>query len=506
MESIWSKDTKIPERDSLNGNLYTEAAVIGAGMTGILTAFFLQELGFHVVVLEAGRIGSGQTKNTTAKITSQHGMLYAGLIQSIGERKAGLYARANEKAIAEYEKIIREREIACQFERLPSYLYSVKQGECLKKEAQAAAGLGIHASFTTQTNLPFAVQGAVRFENQAQFQPLKFIREIAKDLTIYERTRVMKVKKNLVFTDRGTVRADHIVFAAHYPILNVPGLYFLRQHQERSYVLALRGAEPLGGMYYSIDEGGLSLRSAGDILLLGGGRERTGKAQAAAKRRKEAGKPQEAEKPQDSEWNGPYQYLEQEAARCYPGKEIVARWSAQDCITHDGLPFIGQYSVFRPDWYVATGYQKWGMSTSMIAARLLCDSICGMENSYAALFTPKRFYPFGLGAFAKDAGESTEGLLKGALHLPALEAKRLKNGQGGIVRIGGERYACYRDENGTLYKMSARCPHMGCELAWNPAEKSFDCPCHGSRFSYDGQLLDNPAQKNCKNCKTYQKL
>lgn len=476
MESIWSRDTEIPKREPLNGNLYTEAAIIGAGMTGILTAFFLQELGFHVVVLEADRIGSGQTKNTTAKITSQHGLLYDGLIQSIGESKAGLYARANEKAIAEYEKIIREREIACQFERLPSYLYSVSQGECLKKEAQAAAKLGIKASFTTQTSLPFAVQGAVRFENQAQFHPLKFLQEIAKKLTIYEQTRVLKVKKNLIFTDRGTVRADHIVFATHYPILNVPGMYFLRQHQERSYVTALRRVEPLDGMYYGIDKGGLSFRSAGDILLLGGCAERTGKAQ--------------------EDCGCPYRYLERYAEQYFPNKEVVARWSAQDCVTHDGIPFIGNYSVLRPDWYVATGYKKWGMTTSMIAARLLCDSICGMENPYVPLFTPKRFYSFGLGAFAKDAGESAAGLFKGAFHLPALEAEKLKNGQGGIVRIGGERYACYRDENGKLYKMSARCPHMGCELAWNPAEKSFDCPCHGSRFSYDGRLLDNPAQTN----------
>lgn len=462
MESIWSKEVEIPRREPLDGNLFTEAAVIGAGMTGILTAYFLQEIGFHVVVLEADRIGSGQTKNTTAKITSQHGLIYDGLIKKLGERKAELYAKANEEAITEYEKLIEKHQIECHFEKLPSYLYSTEKEECLKREAEAAAKLGIKATFTKETKLPFSVCGAVRFEEQAQFHPLEFIKEISKDLMIYEQTKVLKVKKNRIMTNRGTVRADHIVFATHYPILNVPGFYFLRQHQDRSYVVALEKAEPLDGMYYSIDEDGLSLRSEGNVLLLGGGAHRTGKAE--------------------------------EAAKYFPDSKIAAKWSAQDCVTHDGLPFVGRYSLFRPDWYVATGYKKWGMTTSMIAARILCDSICGMENPYALLFTPKRFSFYGFSALIKDIGESVIGLSKGAFHLPMVGEESLGRGEGGIVRIGMRRYACYRDKEGRLHKISARCPHMGCELAWNPEELSWDCPCHGSRFDCDGKLLDNPAQ------------
>lgn len=415
MESVWSRSTKIPEREPLDGNIFTEAAVIGAGMTGILTACFLQELGFHVVVLEADRIGSGQTKNTTAKITSQHGLIYDGLIKKLGERKAALYAKANEEAIGWYEKLIEKHQIECHFEKLPSYLYSAdfseedslpadgnpssEKEECLKREAKAAAKLGIKAAFTKETRLPFPVCGAVRFEEQAQFHPLEFIKEISKDLTIYEQTKVLKVKKNRIMTNRGTVRADHIVFATHYPILNVPGFYFLRQHQERSYVAALEQEKPLGGMYYSIDEGGLSLRSEGNVLLLGGGAHRTGKAKEAAERRT-------AEEKVSGEALGSYEYLEQCAAKFYPDSKMTAKWSAQDCVTHDGLALIGRYSFFRPDWYVATGYKKWGMTTSMIAARILCDSICGMENPYASLFTPKRFYFCGLSALIKDMGRA----------------------------------------------------------------------------------------------------
>ncbi len=509
MESIWENSIEIKRREPLEGNVFTEVAVIGAGMTGILTAHYLQERGFHVVVLEADRIGSGQTKHTTAKITSQHGLFYDGLLNRLGEEKAGLYARANEEAISEYEKLIRERDIACHFERLPAYLYTAEcqkspadggqgclteKAEQLKREAQAAARLGIKASFTKETTLPFAVQGAVRFEEQAQFHPLEFIRELSVNLTIYEQTKVLKVKKNKIFTNRGVVRADAIIFATHYPILNAPGFYFLRQHQERSYVITVEGVKPLDGMYYSIDKDGLSLRSIGDTLLLGGGAERTGRAEAAAYDRAGRGVQNEWEKSSRKQAVGAYDFLKQAAAVYYPENKVTACWSAQDCMPHDGLPFIGKYSVFRPDWYVATGYKKWGMTTSMIAARILCDAVCGIENPYAGLFSPMRLHGFGCAAFCKDALESTAGLFKGAFHMPLKSAESLLKGEGGIVRIGLRRYACYRDMDGVLHRMSAKCPHMGCELAWNPEEKSFDCPCHGSRFSCDGELLDNPAQ------------
>ncbi len=508
MESIWENNTEITIRKPLEGNISTEVAVIGAGMTGILTAHYLQERKFHVIVLEADRIGSGQTKNTTAKITSQHGLFYEGLLNSLGEEKAGLYARANEEAIAEYEKLIKDQEIACHFERLPAYLYTAKhvgkqadgeREDRLKREAQAAARLGIKASFTKETALPFSVQGAVRFEDQAQFHPLEFIKALSANLTIYEQTQVLKVKKNKIVTNRGVVQADSIIFATHYPILITPGFYFLRQHQDRSYVIALDGVKPLNGMYYSIDKDGLSFRSIGDTLLLGGGGERTGKTEKAAFDRAVQGVQSGREKTSRMQINqeqavSAYEFLERAAAEYYPDKPIITRWSAQDCMTHDGLPFIGKYSVFRPDWYVATGYQKWGMTTSMAAARILCDAVCGIENPYAGLFSPMRLHGFGRKKFFKDVAESAIGISKGIFHIPLKQAESLLRGEGGIVRIGLRRYACYRDMDGVLHKMSAKCPHMGCELAWNQEEKSFDCPCHGSRFSCDGELLDNPSR------------
>ena len=388
MESIWSRETEIPRREPLDGDTEAFAVVIGAGMSGILTAYYLKQSGFDVVVLEADRIGSGQSGKTTAKITSQHGLCYAKMLKRLGPELTGIYAAANEGAIAEYERLIQKKGIKCHFEKISSYLYSTENVDLLKEETDAAQKLGINAEFVTETELPFQVKGAVCFKNQAQFQPLEFIKEISKGLTIYEKTKVLSVKKDVVYTDRGKVRAKHIVFATHYPITNVPGLYFTRQHQERSYVLALSKTKPLHGMYRSVDSNGLSLRSCGDILLLGGGTHRTGK-KAFVKKKSDgyiAGNTAEEE--------GVYQYLKECANKYYPDSNEAARWSAQDCMPHDEIPFIGRYSVCRPNRYIATGFGKWGMTSSMVAALLICDKICGRENPYERLFKPQRLHFF----------------------------------------------------------------------------------------------------------------
>ena len=488
MESIWSRETEIPRRESLDGDTEAFAVVIGAGMSGILTAYYLKQSGFDVVVLEADRIGSGQSGKTTAKITSQHGLCYAKMLKRLGPELAGIYAAANEGAIAEYERLIQKKGIKCHFEKISSYLYSTENVDLLKEETDAAQKLGINAEFVTETELPFQVKGAVCFKNQAQFQPLEFIKEIAKDIKIYEHTKVRSVGKNIVYTNKGNVRAEHIIFATHYPIMNVPGMYFVRQHQERSYVLALSENKPIQGMYRSIDKNGLSLRSSGNILLLGRGKHRTGKC-ASVKRKEEDYIAEDT-----SDEVGVYQYLRECANKYYPDSNEVTRWSAQDCMPHDEMPFIGRYSVFRSNWYVATGFGKWGMTSSMIAALLISDEICGRENPYEKLFKPQRLHLWAFPAFMKDFGESVMGLGKGAVHLPVRTENALSPGEAGIVREGWRRYACFKDEKGALHKISARCPHMGCELAWNGEEHSWDCPCHGSRFDCDGKLLDNPAQ------------
>ena len=347
MQSIWNKTTQVSPRKELKEDIVAQNVVIGAGMAGILIAYFLQKKGLEVIVLEADHIAGGQTKNTTAKITSQHGLFYHDMIKKAGFQQAKGYAEANEAAIQTYEEIIREEGISCQFERLPSFLYSL-EGEGkdrLRKEAEAAKKLGIEACFIDKDKiqeLPFEVSGGVRFANQAQFHPIEFIKALAKGITIYENTNALSVHGHVIISDKGRITAENIIFATHYPFLNVPGFYFIRQHQERSYVLALEGKEvpdKLSGIYYGIDKGGLSLRSAEGKLLLGGGSHRTGK------------------KVCHCEKMG-YSYLREQAQKYYPNAKETASWAAQDCMPHDRIPFIGKYSIFRPYWYVATGFQK----------------------------------------------------------------------------------------------------------------------------------------------------
>ena len=475
LASLWRQSAEIPRREPLKKDLNVEAAVIGAGMAGVLIADLLQSRGVKTVVLEASRIGSGQTGNTTAKITSQHGMIYDALIQKFGAERARQYAEANQLAIRRYADMIRERRIDCDFREAPAYLYSESAAEPLRREAEAAAGLGIGARFAEDVELPFPVAGAVRFDGQALFHPLKFLRAVSGELEIYEDTPVLSVEGHAIRTGDATVRAKHIIFAAHYPFINVPGWYFLRMHQERSYVLALESDWLPEGMYYGVDAGGLSFRAAEGLLLLGGENHRTG----------------------ENSRGGRYEALRERAHALLPDSRERAHWSAQDCITLDGVPYIGQFAASEPDWYVATGFGKWGMTSSMVAAMLIADAIEGRVPDWAEVFSPSRFQPSASAKnLATDAIQSMKGLAREFLTLPQTVLNDLPNGHGGIVEVDGRKMGVYRDDAGKCFAVNPKCPHLGCQLEWNPNEKSWDCPCHGSRFSYDGKRIDNPAQEN----------
>lgn len=454
MESIWSKTVQLSKRKKLEDDLRVETVVIGAGMAGILIAYLLQEKGREVIVLEANEIASGQTKNTTAKITSQHGLIYQDMIKNCGIERAKGYADANEAAIQLYKEIITKEGIACQYEELPSFLYSTEEAgaQKLKEEAEAARILGIQAAYLDGeeiTELPFVVTGAVRFAHQAQFHPLMFIQEIAKKLTIYEQSKVLEVDDYMVVTDRHVIVADHVVVATHYPFPIVPGFYFMRQHQSRSYAIAIEGEgvpKRLKGMYFSIDKDGLSFRSAQDKLIVGGSSRRTGK--SGTKRITECG----------IESVG-FTHLERLTKDCYKQAVVIDSWAAQDCMPHDRIPFIGRFSRKNEHWYVATGFQKWGMTSAMVAAMIIRDLIVGEKNPYVDVFSPQRILVrAGVRNFLLDIGESICGFVKAV-----------------------------------FVKPEKRCGHMGCALVWNEEEKSWDCPCHGSRYTQEGRLIDSPA-------------
>ena len=472
--SFWSKTETLPGRPALPGDLKADAAVIGAGLAGVLTAYFLQAAGLRTVVLEASRIGSGQTKNTTAKITSQHGLIYHRLLEQLGKEKARQYAESNQRAIGEYRRMVREAGIDCGFAEAPAYLYSTSGREALVREWKAAETLGIDARLCTETELPFPVETALRFEGQARFHPLSFLKAVAEPLEIYEQTAVRSVQGKRVMTDRGVVTAEQIVFACHYPFLNVPGYFFMRMHQERSYVLSLEGTPRMEGMYLGIDEDGLSFRPQGETLFLGGGSHRTGENSAG----------------------GQYQKLRQAAKRYWPQSRETACWSAQDCMTLDGVPYIGRYSAAEPGWYMATGFQKWGMTSSMVSALLLADLIVKGASPWEPVFSPQRFTPSASAqTLFEETAQAAKGLARSLFTPPRAELEALPPGHGGVVECDGQKMGVYKDEKGECFVVSIRCPHLGCQLEWNPDEKSWDCPCHGSRFDFRGSLLDNPAQE-----------
>ena len=431
MESIWHESLRLPQFPQLKGEVSTDVLIIGGGMAGLLCAFRLKQAGIDCLVAEGKRVASGVTGDTTAKITAQHGLIYSRIAKQFGLEAAGLYLRANEEALSQYQALCAR--IPCDFETQSHTVYSRQGVQTLEEELAVLSRLRFPAELVSGLPLPFPTAGGIRFPNQGQFHPLKFLNGILEGLTVYENTPILSLAKSGAVTPQGVIHAGAIVVATHFPFLNRHGSYFLKLYQQRSYVLALENTPIPAGMYLDARDNGLSFRSWGDTLLLGGGGHRTGKA------------------------GGGWAELEAFAQAHYPGARIVGRWATQDCMSLDGMPYIGHYSAATPNLYVATGFNKWGMTTAMAAANLLADEICGRENPCAALFSPSR------------------NIFRRQLGINALEA---------TVNL--------------LTPTPRRCPHLGCALKWNPREHSWDCPCHGSRFAATGQLLDNPATRELK--------
>ena len=364
MDSLWTSTAQLPRFPALDGECQTDVLIIGGGLAGILTALALKEAGLNYLLIEADTIGAGVTGNTTAKITAQHGLIYSKLSRQFSDTAARLYYDANTQALERYRKLCAG--LPCDFEAKNAYLYSPNARSKLEEEMTVLSRLGIPFQFAKQLPLPFSVAGAIQFANQGQFHPLKFLSAIAKDLNIREHTAARAFHGMQVLTDRGSIRAEKIVIATHFPMLNKHGSYFLKLYQHRSYVLGLEGGPQVSGMYLDEAQTGLSFRNQGDLLLLGGGSHRTGKE------------------------GGGWAELETFAKLHYPKARIRYRWATQDCMSLDSIPYIGQYSARTPDLFVATGFHKWGMTSAMAASSILCDLIRGKENPYASLFSPSR--------------------------------------------------------------------------------------------------------------------
>lgn len=471
--SIWEKEIEFEERESLKENIKTEVAVIGAGMAGILIAERLMKSGKQVVVLEADRIASGQTKNTTAKITAQHNNIYSKIKNFSGIENAKIYAEANMRAVNWFKETIEERKIDCDFEMLDAFIYSENKEELLE-EVSVCREIGLEAEYNEFCDLPFKTVGAVSFKLQAQFNPLKFIKEIAKDIKIYEKTRVEKIEGNIIYCENARVEAEFIVFACHYPFVNFPGLYFAKIYQQRSYVLALENAGKIDGMYIGTREDDFSFRMYKDIVLLGGAQHRAG----------------------ENEEGTRYETLRLAAKEMFPNAREIACWSAQDCITADGIPYIGKFSKTNNNIFIATGFGKWGMTTSAVSAEIITDLIVKGKSPLEKLFAPSRFSFKAAAGIADEVLHSAKGLIKQVVCIPRGRLEDIAVGSGGTVLHEGKRLGVYRETEDEFHFVKLKCPHLGCRLEWNQDEKSWDCPCHGSRFDYKGHIIDNPAQTN----------
>lgn len=427
MKSIWKENIKMPEFDSLGGDIKTDVLIIGGGLCGLLCAYMLKEAGVDCVLAEADRVCAGVTANTTAKVTVQHGLIYDKIIEKYGLEKARLYYESNMKA---FEKI-KELSHKADFKTCDSYVYSLYNKEKIEREVKALEKIGVNAEFCEKTELPFDIAGAVKIKNQATFHPLKFALSLTEGLKIYENTKITELKHNTAITENGKITAKKIIVATHFPFINKHGGYFLKMYQHRSYVLALKNAQNVKGMYVDESSEGLSFRNYDNLLLLGGGSHRTGSK------------------------GGSFKELEKFYKKYYPDAKEVARWATQDCMTLDGVPYIGQYSKTTPDLYVTTGFNKWGMTSSMVSAMILTDMVCERKNIYSDVYSPSRtiLHPqLGVNVF-----ESVKGLLT---------------------------------------PTAPRCPHLGCALKYNKYEHTWDCPCHGSRFDKDGKVINNPSNKD----------
>ena len=542
MKSYWiNSDEKNSKKfNKLEENIKTDICIIGGGLTGITTAYNLSKYKIRTVVIDKGRIGRQASGNSTAKITSQHGLIYKYLIDSKGRDFASKYYRANEEAIQNIKNIIDRENIDCDFEYQPSYVFtqSIQDVQKIKDEVNAVKSFGGKANFieakdininrlnsvevventgeklkinvdniereninlqrdlvkeSMKNVLPIKAIAAIEFEKQAQFNPYKYINSLAKicnssGVKIYENTKAVDVDTDdddeyytISLENGNKIKAKYLVIATKYPIVNIPGFYFIKMYQSTSYAVAMQTKERLfEGMYINSEQPTISLRTAkfGNdyLLIVVGSDHRTGAS---------------------IDLENAYRYLEEIAKNLYPTGQIKYHWNTEDCITLDKIPYIGNFSKMWDNAYVATGFNKWGITTSNIAADIITDKILGEQNEYEEIFKATRLEPIkNIKEMTNMVKESVNSLVVKKLEVPQEEASQIQEGEGKIVEIDGQKIGIYKDKEGEIYKINPVCKHLGCELTWNNLDKTWDCPCHGSRYDYKGNLIYGPSVKS----------
>ena len=510
MKSYWIESSDEKEKyQSLNENIETDICIIGGGITGITTAYYLNQYKIKNVILEKDKICQRTSGHSTAKITSQHGLFYKYLIDSQSVEFAKKYYEANQQAIENIAQIIQKENIECGFKRQPAYVFTqkIEDVQKIKDEVEAVKRFGGEANYVEAQDIEInrinkendnriKALAAIEFPNQAQFNPYQYVVALAKKCEqghtkIYEKSKVMDVEESenvytLTLENGIIVKAKYIVIATKYPIVNFPGMYFLKMYQSTSNVIVVDPKTDLfEGMYINSQDPSISLRTIQEkdkkLLIVAGFDHKTG-----AKIDLQNG----------------YKYLEKIAKNMYPNCEVKYRWNTEDCISLDKIPYIGEFSNVMPRVYVATGYNKWGITSSNIAANIIVDKIMGKENQYEEIFKATRLEPI---KNHKEMGnmikESIHSLVINKLDMPKESEEQIGNDQGGIIEMEGKKVGIYRDVQGKTFKVKPICTHLGCELSWNNLDKTWDCPCHGSRYTYKGELIYGPSVKNLETYK-----
>ncbi|MFC7370309.1 FAD-dependent oxidoreductase [Fictibacillus iocasae] len=486
-ESFWRTGVEFPAFTKLQEDISVDVAVVGGGITGITTAYLLAKEGKKVVLLESGKLVNGTTGHTTAKITAQHDLIYDEFISKMGEEKAKLYYESQAEALNMMRSHIQDHSIDCDFSDQDATIYAEKEQDAakVKKEYEAYQKLGIPSEYTETIELGLPVKAAVTMKNQAQFHPIKYLRHLIEHITnsgsmIYENTTVKEMDggSSILTSDGYRVTAEHIIASSHFPFHDGMGFYFTRMYADRSYVVAVKTEKEYpGGMYYGESSPSRSLRdtpdvNGGKIVLISGESHKTGQGVSTIKH---------------------YEALEQYTRDTFGIQEFSFRWSAQDLTTLDKVPYIGFHS---DNYLIATGFRKWGMTNSGVAAKLLTDLIMKRENKYKELYDPSRFRADpSVKKFIQENADVAKHLISGKIERPHKHPEDLNKDEGSLVRVNGKRCGGYRDADGRLHVVDTTCTHLGCETEWNSGDRTWDCPCHGSRFSFDGKVVEGPAKE-----------
>lgn len=482
----WNATAPAPEFPQLSGDMRADVAIIGGGIVGVSTARALKDLGLTAAVVEARKVGRQVSGKSTAKITSQHNLIYQTLVQKFGENRARLYAEAQESGLRTIRSLAERHDIACDLEGKSAYAYTLDRSRVgeIEKEAETARRLGLPATFVRETALPFQVLAAIRYDNQAQFHPTKYVAGLAQTIPgegchVFENSRVVNWEPTRVVTDQGSVTARCVVMATHLPLGQIGG-YYAQAYPMAEPVIAARIGRAPDGMFISVEQPSHSIRTHrrenGDVYGIVAG---------------PGFKPGHGDEQRKN-----FAEIEYWLAQHFDPGPVEYRWVNEDYAPMDSAPFIGWSSASGDRYLVATGFDAWGISNGAAAGLILADLAAGRENRFVEMFDATRVKPAsGAGEFVKENVQAAVDLVKGYVSRKPTSFDDLARGEAAILKIGDDDVAAYKDDQGRVHAVSAACTHMGCAVGWNETDRTWDCPCHGSRFELSGEVLHGPATK-----------